>query len=196
MIAYGYARVSTNEQNLGLQIPALKKAGAQIIFSETLSGRSAAKRPELTKLLETITKGDTLMVTRLDRLARSMSDLCKIVSLLTEKGAEFRVLYQSGLDTTTATGRLMVHILGAIAEFENDLRAERQREGIRKAQKDGKYIGRPRRTQMATARRLRSEGRHAIEIARELDISVRTVYRLTRGMWGAEPEALKDARVA
>ncbi len=188
MTVFGYARVSTSEQHLELQTPALKKAGADVIFSETLSGRSAAKRPELTKLLETIKRGDTLMVTRLDRLCRSMSDLCKIVSTLTERGCEFRVLYQSGLDTTTATGRLMVHILGAIAEFENDLRAERQREGIKRAQAEGKYIGRPRQTQMAEARRLRQQGHTAIQIANQLNISVRSVYRLTRGLW-----ALKEA---
>ena len=195
MTVYGYARVSTSEQHLDLQIPALKKAGAEAIFSEKISGRSAA-RPELIRLLETIKRGDTIMVTRLDRISRSMSDLCKIVSTLTERGCDFRVLYQSGLDTNTATGRLMVHILGAIAEFENDLRAERQKEGIRRAQAEGKYIGRPRQTQLAEARRLRTKGHTAIEIANQLNISVRSVYRLTRGLWRDEPTALKDARAA
>lgn len=195
MTVFGYARVSTAEQHLDLQLPALKKAGAEVIFSEKISGRSAA-RPELTKLLDTIKRGDTIMVTRLDRISRSMSDLCKIVGTLTDKGCDFRVLYQAGLDTTTATGRLMVHILGAIAEFETDLRAERQREGIKKAQREGKYIGRPRQTQMAEARRLRADGKNAVEIANALNISVRSVYRLTRGMWATEPTALKDARAA
>ncbi|WP_454883981.1 recombinase family protein [Sphingomonas oryzagri] len=128
----GYARVSTVDQMLDVQLDQLSGAGCEKVFSERLSG-TTTKRPELQACLEFMREGDVLVVCRLDRFARSSSDLHRMIASLVERGIGFRCLQQSGIDTTTPQGKLMLAVLGGVAEFENDIRKERQREGIEKA---------------------------------------------------------------
>ena len=173
----GYARVSSTDQHLDIQLGALKEAGCEKVFSEKVSGRSTQDRHELAQTLDFVREGDTLVVTRLDRLARSVGDLHRIIELLTEKKVAFRCLNQSGVDTDTSTGRLMLSILGAVACFENDIRRERQSEGIARAKAAGKYRGRPQSVDAAMVRKLRSDGLGASQIARELNVSRASVYR-------------------
>ena len=139
----GYARVSSTSQSLEIQQDALSGIGCEKIFAETLSGRTTKERIELAQAIDFVRQGDTLVVTRLDRLARSVGDLHKIIDMLAVKNVAFRCINQSGVDTDTSTGRLMLAVLGAVAAFENDIRKERQMEGILKAKATGKYRGRP-----------------------------------------------------
>ena len=179
-VLIGYARTSTTDQKAGLeaQLRDLKEAGCTKIFSEELSS-VAGKRAQLEAALEWVREGDTLIVTRLDRLARSVADLVAITETLRRKGVGLRILALN-LDTSTPTGKLMVNLLGSIAEFERELMLERQREGIAKAKADGKYQGR-----QPTARRktkdvlkLRAEGRSASDIVAMLGISRASVFRI------------------
>ena len=124
----GYARVSTTEQSLEVQLDQLAKAGVEKVFSEQRSGKRAANRPELQRALDFCREGDTFVVTRLDRFARSAADLHRTVEQLTAKGVGFRCLQQGGIDTVTTHGKLMLSILAAVAEFELDIRQDRQRE--------------------------------------------------------------------
>ena len=174
----GYARVSSVGQSLDLQIEALTAAGCEKIFAEKMSGRSTKDRVELANALEFVREGDTFMVTRLDRLARSVSDLHRIMQCLTEKGAEFSCLLQSDVVTSTTTGKLMLSILGAVAEFETDLRRERQMEGIAKAKAAGRYKGRPAKIDASEIKTLKDRGMGASAIARELKIGRASVYRV------------------
>lgn len=178
----GYARTSTVEQEAGLegQIRELEADGAEKIFAEQVS--SVANRIELQRALEFIREGDTLIVTRLDRLARSMKDLIDIVDQIAAKKAELRIRAMN-LDTGTATGKLMLQVLGAVAEFERSLMLERQRDGIRKAKEAGKYKGRK-----PTVRALRPQieellahGAGATVIAKQLGIARSSVYRIKDG---------------
>lgn len=139
----GYARTSTTDQKAGLesQLRDLQSVGCHKVFSEEVSSVDKAKRVELDRALEYVRAGDTLIVTKLDRLARSVADLVKITERLDEKGVALRILAMS-LDTSTPTGKLMLNLLGSIAQFERELMLERQREGIAKAKADGKYTGR------------------------------------------------------
>jgi DNA invertase Pin-like site-specific DNA recombinase len=173
----GYARVSSTGQSLDLQREALAAAGCEEAFEEKRSGRTAADRPELQRALQMLRKGDTLVITRLDRLARSVSDLHQLVERVTAKGASLRVLQQSGVDTGTSTGKLMLAILAAVAEFENDIRRERQRDGIEAAKERGVYKGRPREIDPAKVRALKASGIGPAEIARQMGIGRATVYR-------------------
>ena len=132
-----YARVSSEGQSLEIQHEALTAAGCEKIFSEKVSGRSTKDRDQLASALDFVRENDTLIVTRLDRLARSVGDLHQIIEKLTAKGVSFKCLNQSGVDTDTSTGRLMLGVLGAVAVFENDIRRERQMEGIAKAKAAG-----------------------------------------------------------
>jgi len=134
----GYARVSSTGQNLDSQIDALKKAGCDKIFMEKRSGTSTKDRLELQNALDFVRDGDTFVVTRLDRCSRSVSDLYKILEKLKDKNVEFKATNQN-IDTSTSTGKLMIGMLSIIAEFENDLRRERQSEGIKKAKELGKF---------------------------------------------------------
>jgi len=174
----GYARVSSTGQSLDLQIEALAAVGCEKIYSEKRSGRTAKDRPELTRAIDQLRPGDQFIVTRLDRLARSVGDLHALIAQITEAGASFRCLQQGGVDTATSTGKLMLAILGAVAEFENDIRRERQREGIEKAKVRGVYRGRPATIDGAAIERLSREGAGATAIARQLGVSRATVYRL------------------
>lgn len=137
---YGYARVSTEDQSTEIQEEALIKAGADVVRAEKVSGTSMDGRDELETLLQFVRDGDTLLVTRLDRLARSLCDLSNIVNILTKRGCSLKCIEQP-VDTTTASGRAFLQMLGVFAEFETSLRRERQIEGIAKAKKKGLYRG-------------------------------------------------------
>lgn len=176
----GYARTSTTDQKAGLeaQLRDLQAAGCVEIFQEELSS-VAAKRPQLDAALKYVRNGDTLVVTKLDRLARSVSDLVAIQEQLSVKGVGLRILAMN-LDTSTPTGKLMVNLLGSIAEFERELMLERQREGIAKAKAEGKYAGRQptARRKAAEVMKLRAEGKSANDIVEVLGISRASVFRI------------------
>lgn len=173
----GYARVSSVGQSLDVQIEALTAAGCTKIYSEKRSGRTAADRSELVRALDQVREGDTFVVTRLDRLARSVADLHTIAGQLLTVGVDFMCLQQGGVDTSTSAGKLTLAILGAVAEFENDIRRERQRDGIERAKERGVYKGRPATIDVAMIRSLHGEGRRPAHIARQLGIGRASVYR-------------------
>ena len=178
MSIYGYARVSTSDQDLTIQRDALKAAGCEIIREEKISGTSRQGREELETLLEFLRKGDTLVVTRLDRLARSMDDLSSIARELQEKGVALKATEQP-VDTGSAAGRAFFQMLGVFAEFETNLRRERQMEGIAKAKAAGVYKGRKPSINVDDVKRMRDEkGMGATEIARQLGIARTSVYRV------------------
>src|SRR4029079_15520040 len=141
MTTVGYARVSSTGQDLALQLEQLQ--GCEKVFKEKRSGIDAG-RPELKRWLKYLREGDTLFVSKIDRLARSTSDLYRIISLLAEKGVAFKVMDDPSIDTTSRTGKLVMGILALIAEFENDIRRERQMDGIAKARDRGVKFGRKR----------------------------------------------------
>jgi DNA invertase Pin-like site-specific DNA recombinase len=180
MTSIGYARVSTTDQDLTLQLEALKTAGCRIIRSEKASGTSTKGRTELAAILEFIREGDALVVTRIDRLARSIGDLQDIVRTLRARGATLRALQQP-IDTSTAAGKCFLDMLGVFAEFETNLRRERQLEGIAKAKAAGVYKGRPARLDVARVRELKAQGLGATAIAQHLGIGRASVYRALQG---------------
>ncbi|MBO6555266.1 MAG: recombinase family protein [Pseudomonadales bacterium] len=175
----GYARTSTLDQVAGYeaQISALEKAGCHEIFREQVS--ATGKRPELDATLRYIRKGDTLVVTKLDRLARSVKHLGEVVETLDEKEAMLRILNLS-LDTGTPTGKLMLNMLGSVAQFEREMMLERQREGIARAKADGKFKGRPRSTQPSEVLELVENGMSVKEVMANLSISRPSYYRLLK----------------
>lgn len=138
---YGYARVSTQEQETHAQTDALSKAGVGFIFSEKRSGGTTVGRPQLEIMLRKLKPGDQVIVYKLDRIARSLKDLLRIIERIEEKGAQFRSLTES-LDTTTPAGRMLFHMVGAFAEFERELIRERTRAGMEAAVKRGVKLGR------------------------------------------------------
>ena len=176
----GYARTSTTDQKAGLeaQLRDLTQAGCSKIFREELSS-VAASRPQLEAALEWVREGDALVVTKLDRLARSVADLVDIQGKLARKGVGLRVLAMN-LDTGTPTGRLMVNVMVSIAEFERELMLERQREGIAKAKAEGRYKGRKptARARAAEVLRMRADGKTAPEIVEALGVSRASVFRI------------------
>ncbi len=176
----GYARTSTTDQKAGLeaQLRDLSTAGASRIFQEELSS-VATKRPELERALDYVREGDTLIVTKLDRLARSVADLVAITETLRTKRVTLRILSMN-LDTSTPTGKLMLNLLGSIAEFERELMLERQREGIAKAKAEGKYKGRAptARAKAEDVLRLKAGGMTADAIATKLGIGRASVFRI------------------
>lgn len=173
----GYARVSSTGQSLEVQQDQLGTAGCQKVFAEKRSGTSMTGRQALEDAIEFAREGDTLIVTRLDRLARSGSDLQNIVTRLNAKGVGFRCLQQGAVDTTTGMGKLVLGILGAVAEFEADIRKERQLEGIAKAKEAGVYKGRKPKVNVEAVRALKVSGKGPAEIAKELGIGRASVYR-------------------
>lgn len=173
----GYARVSSSGQSLEVQRDQLLAAGCTRIFEEKRSGLSQDGREQLALALDYVRDGDVLIVTRLDRLARSITDLRQIVDRLTAKEVGFRALQQGDLDTSTSNGRLMLNMLGAFAEFEADLRRERQREGIVKAKANGVYKGRKPSVPVDEVRKLKAEGMAPTEIAKRLNVGRASVYR-------------------
>lgn len=177
MALYGYARVSSVDQDYSLQEHALRAAGCQVIRAEKVSGTGRAGRTELELLLEFLRQGDTLVVTRVDRLARSVKDLQDIVYTLKERGITLRATEQP-IDTQTAAGKAFLDMLGVFAEFETNLRRERQLEGIAAAKVRGVYQGRKPSINTLEIRRLREvEKMGATEIARQLGIGRASVYR-------------------
>lgn len=175
----GYARTSTVEQKAGLadQIAALTKAGCETILQESISSVSA--RPELDKLLASLNPGDVLVVTKLDRFARSIRDLCQMIDLIETKKATLRILAMN-LDTATPTGRLMLNLLGSVAQFEREMMLERQRVGIEKARAEGKYTGRApvARNRIGEIVNLKTLGFTVSAISEQLKISQSSVNRL------------------
>lgn len=175
-----YARVSTGQQDYQSQVDRLTAAGAEKVFSEKRSGLDSG-RPELAECLRYLREGDTLIVTKLDRLARSTADLYKIVTELADKGVGFKVLDDAAVDTTTRTGKLVMGILALIAEFETEIRRERQMEGIAKAKAEGRIGGRPRMLSddvETRIRELRHDGISIRKIAAEVGFSKATVQKV------------------
>jgi len=176
MTVIGYARVSTTDQNLEIQEAALKAAGCEVIRSEKRSGTSTTGRAELQTILDFLRPGDVLMVTRIDRLARSIGDLQDIVRAVKAKGAALKATEQP-IDTATAAGKCFLDMLGVFAEFETNLRKERQLEGIAKAKQAGVYKGRKRSVDIDAVRALKVEGVGPAAIAKRLGVARASVYR-------------------
>ncbi|MDQ1850733.1 recombinase family protein [Gemmobacter fulvus] len=176
----GYARVSTEDQNLDGQLDALKAAGAEKVFADKITG-TARSRPELDRLLDQLRQGDVITVTKYDRLARSLRDLLDIVDTIQAHGAGFRSLAED-IDTTTPAGRLVFHVFASIAQFERERISERTKEGLEAARKRGRVGGRPPAlspVQRDEVKRMRDdEGRNLSEIARIFEVSVKTVRRV------------------
>jgi DNA invertase Pin-like site-specific DNA recombinase len=175
---YGYARASTFEQDVTLQQETLRRAGCEVVRSEKSSGASRIGRSELAVLLQFLRRGDTLMVTRVDRLARSIKDLQDIVYELRAAGVSLKATEQP-IDTSTAAGKAFLDMLGVFAEFETNLRRERQMEGIAQAKAKGVYKGRKPSIDPIEVRRLRIEEKlGATAIAQRLGIGRASVYRM------------------
>jgi DNA invertase Pin-like site-specific DNA recombinase len=187
----GYARTSTTHQEAGLdaQLRDLNAAGCEKIFSEQLSSVDIANRDQLEAALDYVRDGDTLIVTKLDRLARSVRHLMEIVDRIKAKGAALRIL-NLGIDTGTPTGKLMLTLLGGIAEFEREIMLERQREGIAKAQREKRFLGkRPKAFALeAEISSLAAQNIGPTKIAKQLGIARSSVYRVL----GATPEEVAD----
>jgi len=180
MTIYGYARVSSPDQTLVSQDAELHKAGAVKVYREKISG-VAARRPQLEKLLHIIGPGDVVLVTRLDRLARSTRDLLNILDKIGKAGAQFKSLRETWADTTTPVGKLMITIIGGIAEFERELIRARTGDGIRRAKAAGVHMGRPpkltKHQQREVLARL-DRGETLTEIARSYAVSHMTISRI------------------
>lgn len=184
MAKVGYARVSSAGQKLDIQIEKLKAYGCTKIYKEKISGVDQ-NRPELLKCLDYIRdEQDTLVITRLDRMARSTLHLGHIIKQLKEKSINFVVLDQS-IDTTTSFGMLTFNILSSVAEFENEIRKERQKEGIQKALKQGKKFGRPRKVSAIIIEQVLedSKTKTVSQILKDNSISQRTYYKIKNGKY-------------
>ncbi|CAO3446840.1 Site-specific recombinase, resolvase family [Azospirillum argentinense] len=177
----GYARTSTLDQKASIEAQArdLQAAGCERLFQEQVSSVDVANREQLAQALDFIREGDALVVTKLDRLARSVAHLMTILDALKAKGASLRIL-NMGIDTATPTGKLMLTMLAGVAEFERDIMLERQREGIAKAKAEGKYKGRKPTAQAKSedVMALKAQGVGASEIAKRLGIGRASVYRI------------------
>lgn len=177
MAKIGYARVSTTDQDTGIQVAALRAAGCEVIREEKASGTSTNGRDELATVLSFLRSGDVLVVTRIDRLARSIADLQTIVRTIRERNAALECTEQP-VNTSTAAGKCFLDMLGVFAEFETNLRRERQLEGVAKAKAEGVYKGRKPSIDVEAVRALKAEGVGPSEIARRLGIGRASVYRL------------------
>lgn len=172
----GYARVSTTDQSLAVQEQEL--SDCERIFSDQATGTNT-NRPGLQQLMEFVRDGDTVVVSRLDRFARSLSDLFQLLDRLQSKGVAFQCVHQS-IDTSSSTGKLTLAILGAVAEFENDIRRERQRAGIERARGAGAYKGRKAVIDPERVRQMRDDGLGPAAIAKVLGCHRQSVYRLLK----------------
>ena len=172
----GYARVSSTDQDLSIQIETLEKNGCEKIFQEKVSGTSTQGRNELKDCLEFVREGDELVITRVDRLARSILDLQLIIKELEKKGATLSATEQP-ISTKDATSKCFLDMLSVFSEFETNLRKERQMEGIAKAKEKGVYKGRKPTVNVEKIRKLASQGLQKTAIAKELGIGRATVYR-------------------
>jgi DNA invertase Pin-like site-specific DNA recombinase len=179
---YGYARVSTDDQNSQMQIDALKAVNCQQIFMDEGISGATTNRPALLQCLKTLERGDRLIVWKLDRLGRNLADLITMLDGLTERGIAFQSLTEA-IDTQTPTGRAMWQMIGILAELERSLISERTRAGVKAARRRGVKFGRkPKLThqQIDHAKRLAEEGRSPTEIAGLLRVSRSTAYRILR----------------
>jgi DNA invertase Pin-like site-specific DNA recombinase len=178
-VIIGYARVSTEDQHLDAQTSALEEVGAERIFAEKISGTKKV-RPELGRMIDQLREGDVVVVTKYDRLSRSLQDLLNIVEAIRAKGAGFRSLAED-IDTTTSAGRLIFHVFASIAQFERERISERTKEGLVAARKRGRVGGRPpalTAERCAEVRRMRDEdGRGVAELARLFEVSPNTIRR-------------------
>lgn len=179
----GYARTSTLDQTAGLEAQQrdLQSAGCERVYIEQVSSVDLKERAELAKALDHLRPGDVVVVTKLDRLARSMAHLMELLQVIEQRGASLRILSMS-LDTATSTGRLMLNVLGSVAQFEREIMLERQREGIAKAKAAGKYKGRAptARKQADRVKELAADGTSLSEIARKLGIGKASVHRILK----------------
>lgn len=173
----GYARVSTDDQDLAIQKAALDRDGCAIVFEEKRSGAKRNGRAQLELALKVLTKGDTLVVLRLDRLGRSLRDLANIAHEIEQTGAHLRVIEQS-VDTATSAGRAFFGMLAVFAQFETDVRRERQAEGIAKAKKAGVYTGGKQRIDRKEVLAQLGAGDGPAVVARKLGVSRMSVYRI------------------
>lgn len=174
----GYARVSTQDQNLDLQIEALTKAGCEKVFDDKISG-SRAERPGLTKALEMLREGDTLVVWKLDRLGRSVKNLVDLVGELHKQSVQFKSLTDA-IDTGTPSGRFFFHVMASLAEMERELTVERTRAGLEVARQLGRKGGRKRQmtdSKIESAKKLLANGVPPRDVAKNLGVSVPTLYR-------------------
>jgi len=179
-VDFGYVRTSTEHQNMGLQFEALKSAGIddRNIYSDQMSG-SKRERPQLNALMEKLKDGDTLVIWKFDRLARSMNDLIEITNKLHKKGVQFKSITED-IDTNSPMGKFAFHLLGALGQFERELIKERINAGIANARDKGKHIGRPRiltDEQIKVAQDMRKNGKGVMKIARVLGCSRHAIYR-------------------
>jgi DNA invertase Pin-like site-specific DNA recombinase len=190
MSTFGYARVSSDEQDLTVQREALKAAGCEMIREEKASGASREGRKELQILMDFIRPGDTLIVSKLDRLSRSTGDMLAIITELGEKGVGFKSLAEPWADTTSPAGKLMLTVMAGVAQFERERLKERQREGIERVRRNGeisektgryKYAGPPQKYDPEQIRQMRASGMGPAAIARELGCSAMTVFRSLKG---------------
>jgi DNA invertase Pin-like site-specific DNA recombinase len=180
MTTYGYARVSTNGQDLSVQDAELRAAGCAKVFKEKASG-AKTDRPELAKAIGRLEEGDVLVVTRLDRLARSTRDLLNVIAAIADRGAGFKSLKDAWADTTTAHGRLMLTVLGGLAEFERELIRARTGEGRKRAKDRGVKFGRPRKMtphQRQEAIQRLIAGETQADVARTYNVDAATICRL------------------
>lgn len=179
----GYARVSTSDQNLDNQIDALTAFGCEKVFQEKLSGKSAEYREQLQQALDFVREGDVLVITKLDRMARSVLDLNIIAKRLLDKQVDLKVLTQE-IDTTTTYGKLVFNVLGAVAQFERELINERAREGIVKAKARGVKFGRAKKVNEALAGAILSDipswAGSKSELASKYGVSRATLYRIIK----------------
>lgn len=180
MTTFGYARVSSDDQSLDLQRASLKAAGCEMIREEKVSGASREGRDELAVLLEFIRKGDTLIVCKLDRLARNTVDMLTIITDLGERGVAFKSLAEPWADTTSPAGKLMLTVMAGVAEFERGRIKERQREGIEAAKAKGVYTGGKQQVDRVAVWRMLDQDVSKAEIARQLDCSEMSVYRVIK----------------
>lgn len=178
MAVVGYGRVSSAGQSLEVQVEQLEAVPCDRIFTEKKSGTSTDNRDALKEMMRYVREGDVVVVTRLDRLARSLTDLSTLIDELGAKGVGFRCLQQGAVDTTKPEGRLMLQLLGSFAEFEQAIRRERQKEGIEKARAAGRYRGRPKTIDAAQIAALEVEGLGPTAIAKRLGIGRASVYRI------------------
>ena len=174
-----YLRVSSTSQSLEVQRDAVSKLNVEKIFEEKVSGTSTIGRDKLRECLDFVREGDELVITRIDRLARSILDLQVIVKELNDKGVTLTATEQP-IDTKTASGKCFLDMLGVFSEFETNLRRERQLEGIRNAKEKGVYKGRKQNIDVEQIKKLKEEGYGATQIARELNIHRDSVYRLLK----------------
>lgn len=180
----GYARVSTDEQNLDLQLDELKAVGCENIFIDKGVSGSVIERGGLSQAIDALSEGDTLVVWKLDRLGRSLSFLCGLIDDLGKNGAGFHSL-TDGIDTSTSGGTLIFHVMGAMAQFERDLIRERTKAGMKAAKRRGKHIGRPRALsegQIQHASNLLAQGKTKREVSDLLGVSPNTVGRVLKSI--------------